>query len=375
MESRTRIIPVKVNNDITVMVEAKDLGGEQDVATLSFQQVTDTIEAVTEAIATSINKVKPDKATVEIGFDITVKSGKLTTLIVEGSGKANLKLTLQCGAPLLNKRTGKICGLIKRSRDIHTSLGGRGVPVSIIFEHFPELKPNVIPHNPFNYLTGRIDDPQLVFGREKEVNRIFEILNCGSSVAIIGEAEIGKSSLLRLIEYQTKSKLNSPHQPIYLNLGNVYDEEDFYFALCDRVGIPVLKGYKLSRALSKYKLLLILDNVENMEWSGFSNQIRSQIRALAEGIDASLRLVIAANKPLNCLFSDSSMVSPFENICLEEPILCWEEINISNFINYRLQDNPINFTKEEITMIISNSKGHPKRVMQLCNQTYARYLQ
>ena len=97
MESRTRIIPVKVNDDITVMVEAKDFGGEQDVATLSFQQVTDTIEAVTQAIATSINNVKPDKATVEIGFDITVKSGKLTTLIVEGSSKANLKLTLQWG--------------------------------------------------------------------------------------------------------------------------------------------------------------------------------------------------------------------------------------------------------------------------------------
>lgn len=64
MESRTRIIPVKVNDDITVMIEAKDLGGEQDVSTLSFQEVTDTIEAVTQAIATSINKVKPDKATV-----------------------------------------------------------------------------------------------------------------------------------------------------------------------------------------------------------------------------------------------------------------------------------------------------------------------
>ena len=97
VEPRTRIIPVQVNDDITVMVEAKDLGGEQDVSTLSFQQVTDTIEAVTQAIATSIDKVKPDKATVEIGFDITVKSGKLTTLIVEGSGKANLKLTLEWG--------------------------------------------------------------------------------------------------------------------------------------------------------------------------------------------------------------------------------------------------------------------------------------
>ncbi|MGK7894782.1 MAG: CU044_2847 family protein [Xenococcus sp. (in: cyanobacteria)] len=97
MESRTRIIPVKVNDEITVMVEAKDLGGEQDVSTLSFQGITNTIEAVTQALATSINKVKPDKATVEIGFDITVKSGKLTTLIVENSGKANLKLTLEWG--------------------------------------------------------------------------------------------------------------------------------------------------------------------------------------------------------------------------------------------------------------------------------------
>ncbi len=39
MESRTRIIPLKVGDEITVMVEAKDLGGEQDVSTLSFQGV------------------------------------------------------------------------------------------------------------------------------------------------------------------------------------------------------------------------------------------------------------------------------------------------------------------------------------------------
>ena len=97
MESRTRNIPVKVGDDLTVMVEARDLGGEQDVSTLSFEGVTDTIEAVTQALATSINKVKPDKATLEIGFDITVESGKLTTLIVDGLSKANLKLTLQWG--------------------------------------------------------------------------------------------------------------------------------------------------------------------------------------------------------------------------------------------------------------------------------------
>ena len=40
-------------------------------SSFSFQEVTNTIEVVTEALATSIKKVKPDKATVEIGFDIT----------------------------------------------------------------------------------------------------------------------------------------------------------------------------------------------------------------------------------------------------------------------------------------------------------------
>ncbi|MGK7894781.1 MAG: trypsin-like peptidase domain-containing protein [Xenococcus sp. (in: cyanobacteria)] len=274
------------------------------------------------------------------------------------------------GAPLLNKRTGKICGLINKSRDIYTSLGGRGVSVSVIFKHFSELKPNVIPNNPFNHLAGRIDDPKLVFGRDKEVNRIFELLNCASSVAIIGETEIGKSSLLRLVEHQAPIKLNSPRKPIYLNLGNVYDEEDFYFALCDLVGINSCKGFRLSRELKKHKLLLILDNVENMAWDGFTNQIRSQIRALAEGNDAPLRLVIAANKPLNRLFSDSSMVSPFENICLEEPISCWSEVIIHNFINYRLQNNPITFTRDEIVKIIAYTGGYPKQVMQCCYQLY-----
>lgn len=279
------------------------------------------------------------------------------------------------GAPLLNKKTGKICGLIKRSRDIYNPLGGRGVPISVIFEHFPQLKPNTIPNNPFNNLGGRIDDPQLVFGRDKEVNRIFEILNCGSSVAIIGEAEIGKSSLLKLVEYQAPIKLNFPRQPIYLNLGNVSDEEDFYFALCDLVDISLSKGYRLSRELKKHKLLLILDNVEKMAWNGFTNQIRSQIRALADGTEAPLRLVIAANKPLNRLFSDSSIVSPFENICLEEPIYCWDEATVNSFIYYHLQNNPISFTELEVNQIITDSKGYPKQVMDLCNKIYSRYLQ
>ncbi len=232
-----------------------------------------------------------------------------------------------------------------------------------------------VQHNPFNYLTGRIDDPKLVFGREKEVKRIFELLNIGSSVAVIGEPEIGKSSLLKVVEDQAESKLKLPRKPIYLNLGEVYGEDDFYFFLCDLIGIPECKGYRLSRELKKHQLLLILDNVEKMAWDGFTNQIRSQIRALAEGNNAPLRLVIAAERPLSQLFNDSGMVSPFENVCLEETISYWDEQTIPKFINYHLQNTSISFTEEEISQIISDTKGHPKKVMNLCYQIYNSYLQ
>ena len=99
MEPSTEIIPVQVTDNVTVMVEATSLGGEEDVASqlLSFSAVTDAIEAISGAIASTLTKVKPDKATVELGLEIGVESGKLTTLLVKGSGKSNLKITLEWG--------------------------------------------------------------------------------------------------------------------------------------------------------------------------------------------------------------------------------------------------------------------------------------
>ncbi len=98
MESRNEIIPVKVSDSVTVMVEATALGGEEDVGVgeiLDFQGVTDAVEAIADAMTKTLDKVKPKKASVEFGVEIGVESGKLTTLLVKGSGKANLKITLE----------------------------------------------------------------------------------------------------------------------------------------------------------------------------------------------------------------------------------------------------------------------------------------
>jgi DNA-binding Xre family transcriptional regulator len=239
-------------------------------------------------------------------------------------------------------------------------------------------------NNPFTPQHGKIDDPRFFFGREREMRRVFETLNSGSSVAIIGERAIGKSSLLQAIYRQAPSQLRHPRQPIYLNLQNAYDEHDFYDALCGEVGIDTAKGYQLKRALESRRLLLLLDEFEKMTSDGLTNQVREQLRGLADGTDAPLRLVVAACTSLDTLFPDSqdkNMTSPLKGIFHPETLKQWDEEISREFIASRLQADwltpvpqPVSFTEAEITGLIAESGGYPQKLMQLCYKTYDRYL-
>ena len=286
------------------------------------------------------------------------------------------------GSPLLNLRTSKVCGIINKTRDRSSDLGGKGVPVSVIFEHFPELKPTVILPNPFIPLSGIINEPNQVFGREKEIREIFAILNSGSGVALRGDTGMGKSSILQVVCDRAKTELYKPRQPVYLNLGRCSNDNDFYAELCRLVNIDFddsdpLKIRNFDRTIEQHRLLLILDEIQTMTWDGFTNPVRTHIRSLAnEGDSSPFRLVVATRKPLNMLFPDSSgRVSPFENVCLELKINSWDDSTIRAFINSRLHNNPIIFKESEIIKIIKDSQGYPQKVMQLCYQTYANYLQ
>jgi AAA+ ATPase superfamily predicted ATPase len=224
-----------------------------------------------------------------------------------------------------------------------------------------------------------VDDPQLFFDREREIRRIFEVLNSGSSVALIGEEGIGKSSLLWKICQQAESHLVLPRQPVYLDLNGIFDEDDFYRALCDEISIPESRGYKLTRNLRSHRVLLALDNVGKMTWEGFTRQVRDQLRGLAEGSDAPLRLILATNEPLDDLFNDSSQdeskTSPLAGICQEENIKPWDEATARAFIQARLAMTSVRFTEEEIIQLVQESGGHPQRLMKLCYQTYSRYVE
>lgn len=70
--------------------------------------------------------------------------------------------------------------------------------------------------NPFQPLNGRIEQSEQFFNREKELRDIFEILNAGSGVELLGDRQIGKSSVLQQIKHRVSSALTVKWEPIYL---------------------------------------------------------------------------------------------------------------------------------------------------------------
>jgi hypothetical protein len=277
--------------------------------------------------------------------------------------------SLEAVQPTLDKRPDLILGLVKDVKSLLLGMQRGSVePTEIVSRVVNEA-------NPFGPLGGRIDSPDQFFGREQTLRWIFETLNSGSSVALIGDRETGKSSLLKAVEAKAKESLIVYREPIYLDLRHIRNESDFYYALCDLAGIAQYEaGYLLNRALKPKRLLLLLDELEKMTWDGFTNQVRGQLRGLAEGKEAPLRLVVAASKSLDRLFPDSAegnRVSPLSGICLEETVKAWDEAIIRAFIADRLQTTSVRFSEAEILNIIQASEGKPRKVVNLCCQRYA----
>jgi hypothetical protein len=73
----------------------------------------------------------------------------------------------------------------------------------------PPEPPTPAAPNPFGR-RGRIDNAAEFFGREELLRRIFEELGKRSNLSLIGEREIGKSSLLYMIEHLAHERLHPP---------------------------------------------------------------------------------------------------------------------------------------------------------------------
>jgi adenylate kinase family enzyme len=170
-ESRTEKVPVQLPGGTIIKVEVEQTGREKvsfDVK--PFKQVTDALEEITEALSETLQKAKPDKASVKFGLELACVyldesfesrdelyfygypdfiEAASVTVECEGTArekqqslikfKAGLVQKGYSGSPLLNQRTGKVCGIVNETFSSVNNLGGLAVPTSTILSQFLEL--------------------------------------------------------------------------------------------------------------------------------------------------------------------------------------------------------------------------------------------
>lgn len=101
-----KVVEVVLPNNAVALVRVSELDQDAVVAgaekvswpeTFDFEQVSSTLEGVAEALRSSLARANPKKTKVELGFELTVRNGKLVGLLVEGQASASLRVTLEWG--------------------------------------------------------------------------------------------------------------------------------------------------------------------------------------------------------------------------------------------------------------------------------------
>jgi hypothetical protein len=228
--------------------------------------------------------------------------------------------------------------------------------------------------NPFGR-RGRIEDPAEFFGREELLRRIFEELAKGSNLSLIGERQVGKSSLLAAIQRQGAERLElSPAAILSIDMQLIHSEADFFDALCGELGLDqAYRGYHLKRRLQGKRHILCLDEIEKMRRDRFTADVRDELRGLSDGVGAPLTLVIASSLPLAELFPDKQgEVSPLDNICSPLDVPPFSRAEARAFLEDRLRNTGVAFDADEIAELLEQSGRHPGRLQQLAADLYRR---
>lgn len=96
----TSYVPLRVGEH-TIYLEVTRLDQEEEVAfrAISIEDFAKSVgavaESVTDALVRGLKRVRPDKVVVEFGCELGMETGKLTAMLVRGSAKANLKVSME----------------------------------------------------------------------------------------------------------------------------------------------------------------------------------------------------------------------------------------------------------------------------------------
>ena len=224
---------------------------------------------------------------------------------------------------------------------------------------------------------GCITSDERFFDRTAILEEIFESLSHAWNISVVGERQVGKSSLLAKICRHAPSRLNiDKRQIVYLDMELIHSEETFFQRLCKEIGVDSCRGYDLLEATQGQKYILCIDEIEKMRNPGkFSGDERDELRGLSDGTHMPFTLVTASRTPLDELFPDEIYsTSPFFNIFQQVRLSVFSKEVATQFLKHRLQGLPIQFDDQQIQTLLRDSGGHPATLQTLAKSLYSKLI-
>lgn len=211
------------------------------------------------------------------------------------------------------------------------------------------------------FVGGRINDPRYFFGRERLVREIRADLRKYSSVSIIGEPQIGKSSLLYYLYATRQEWLPTEVTLEYIDLQSVLDEADFCETVIDKLGGSGDTLRHLKRTLYQRNVILLFDEVERIAEPDFNPRLHDLLRSLAQ--EPHFAMCLVTQRPLTTVFPPQTPggVSPFHNIFTSRELGPFTEVEARRF----LQQTAASFSEAEIDHLLGESRCQPARLQRL----------
>ena len=202
--------------------------------------------------------------------------------------------------------------------------------------------------NPY-YYGGPLNDPADFFGREEQLQSVFERLNKGGSTSLVGERRSGKTSLLYYLMTDTAHRLYSVGSQdlvfVYMNPElKIRDPAGFYRDLLEALAeqVPSLaedaRGEVAEREvqtalkrLAPRRLVLLMDEFQDFTSIGdFSSEFFRFLRGLAGSYGVCY--VTATMEELSECCPDEVVSSPFPNIFAALRLGSWTESEFERFL-------------------------------------------
>ena len=231
---------------------------------------------------------------------------------------------------------------------------------------------------------GMITNPVEFYGREEEIENIYERITTSQNTFIVGARGLGKSSLLSYLYHKKDKYLDHPERYIFLFIGiqrdNISTPQDFFTVLLRELGekakdkmdfYEAISYENVRKAVSELdkagcKLIMFIDEFDIIaDSNAFDETFYANLRAL---IHFNVAYVIASVKRIR--EHGKIITSPFFNIFIETLLLPFSKKEAKELIKNLSTRQGVLLREEDLKFIFEVAGSHPFFIQIACSVVF-----